>query len=185
MELDKVIAERHSVRNFKENKKPPYTKIIKAIEAASLSPLAGNLPSVEYILVSDKDKILELAQAAQQDFIAKLSYVVVICTDKKQLEKSYYKRADKYANQQAGAVIENFLLKITDMGMSSCWVGAFADDMVKRILKIPDEIQVDALLPIGYEMPTSIKTKQRKPDFENSLYFDTYKNKFFKPLKSP
>jgi len=184
MDLDKAIRERHCVRDFKKTKKPIYTKIIRAIESASLAPLAGNLPSIKYILVSDKDKIKELAEAAQQDFISDVNHVVVICTDIKQLKRSYYDRAIKYAQHQAGAVIENFLLKITDLGLASCWVGAFTDDMVKRILKIPDEIEVEAILPIGSEMPRE-KPKKRKPDFENSLYFDKYKNKFYKPLKAP
>jgi len=184
MDLDKAIQTRHCVREFKKTKKPDPKKIIKAIEAASKAPLAGNLPSVRYILVTDEKKIKELAEASQQDFIADTHALVVICTDKKQLEKNYYDRAIKYAHHQAGAVIENFLLKITDMGLASCWVGAFADDMVKRILTIPDEIDVDAILPVGYEMPTQKPTK-RKPDFQYALYFDKYKEKYFKPIISP
>ena len=185
MEFDKVVKERKSVRTFMETKKPKYREIIKAIESASRAPLAGNLPSLKYILVSDKKKIAELAQAAQQDFITKATYVVVLCSDKKQLEEYYYERGDRYANQQAGAAIENFLLQIVDLKLGSCWVGAFSDETVKRILRIPDEVDVEALLPVGYELEDKSQKKHMLQGIEQNLYFDTYKNKTMKTHRSP
>ncbi len=189
MDFDKVIDARHSVRNFKESKKPGYRDVISAIEAASKAPLAGNLPALKYILVSDKSKIEELAQAAAQSFIAKAPYIVVVCSGKKFLEKYYYDRADRYAKHQAGAAIENFLLKITALGLASCWIGAFSDETIKRILKVPDDVDVDALLPVGYELEESEKAKKpkrmEKPDMNSILFFDKFKEKFMAPLRKP
>jgi nitroreductase len=184
MDLDQTINERHCVNNFKETKKPNYKDVIKAIEAASKAPAAGNLPAIKYILVSDKDKIQELAQAAQQSFIGKAHYVIAVTVDKSFLEKYYYDRADHYAHQQAGASIENFLLKITDLGLASCWIGAFSDETVKRILKIPKDIDIVSLLPIGYEL-SDIKPKKMKPDLNTIVFFDKYKNKNMKPERKP
>jgi len=170
MEFDKVLNKRHSARRFKETKKPDYQKVIEAIDAASKAPLAGNLPCLKYILVSDKKLIDELAKACQQEFIEKVHYIVVVCTDKKFLEKSYYERAEMYIRQEAGAAIENFLLKITDLGIASCWIGAFSDETVRRVLNIPDNIQIEALLPVGYEIET--KEKKIRPSLESTMYFD-------------
>jgi len=143
---------------------------MEAIDAASKIPLAGNLPCLKYILVSDKKLINELAEACQQDFISKVSYIVVVCTDRKFLEKSYYERADMYSRQQSGAAIENFLLKITDLELASCWIGAFSDETVRRVLKIPDNIQVEALLPVGYEVEKT--EKKSRPTLESTMYYD-------------
>jgi len=170
MEFDKVLNNRHSARKFKETKKPDYRKVMEAINAASKIPLAGNLPCLKYILVSDKKLISELAEACQQDFISKVHYIVVVCTDRKFLEKSYYERAEIYAKHEAGAAIENFLLKITDMELASCWIGAFSNETVKRILKIPDNIQVEALLPVGYEIEKT--EKKSKLTLESTMYYD-------------
>jgi len=170
MEFDKVLDNRHSARKFKETKKPDYGKIMEAIDAASKIPLAGNLPCLKYILVSDEKLITELAEACQQDFISQVSYVVVVCTDRKFLEKSYYERAEMYARHEAGAAIENFLLKITDLGLASCWIGAFSDETVRRILKIPDNIQVEAILPVGYS--TEKTEKKTRPTLESTMYYD-------------
>jgi nitroreductase len=183
MDFDKIIKERRSIRNFKTTKKPNYKDVIAAIDAASKAPIAGNIYAIKYILIQDKEKIKALSVACQQDFIAHASFIVAVCSDKKNLEANYLERGRMYSRQQAGASIENFLLKITELGLASCWIGAFADDSVKRILKIPDEIDVEALLPVGFELG---KSKQKtKPDLDRVLFFDEWKNKFMSPKKMP
>jgi nitroreductase len=183
MEFDKVIKERHSVRSFKKGKKPDYRKVIEAIESATKAPLAGNIYAIKYILVSDKNKINELAEAAQQDFIGDIGFVIVVCSDKKDLVRNYYERGKMYSRQQAGAAVENILLKLVDLGLASCWIGAFSDETVKRILKIPDDIDVEAILPVGYELG---KTKQpRKPSMDDILFYDFWKNDYMKPRHMP
>jgi len=181
MDFDKLVKERHCVRNFKSNKKPDYKAVIAAIEAATKAPLAGNIVSMRYIIVQDKESIKALTVAAQQPFFKNVDYIIVICSDKKDLIRSYYERGKIYAHQQAGASIENLFLKITELGLATCWVGAFSDETVKRILKIPDNIDVEAMLPIGYEL--SKKKQGSKPDLDRVVFFDTWNNKFMKPKR--
>ncbi len=184
MEFDRVVSSRHSTRKFQETNIPHYSKIIECIKSAASAPLAGNLPVIKYIVILDKKTIRELSIAAQQDFIAQAGYVIAICTDKKLLEKYYYERAEKYARQQAGAVIENFLLKVADLKLASCWIGAFDDDSVKRILKIPDEIDIEALLPVGYDMPDFRQKKEDKePKLDNLVFFNKYGEAHMTPIK--
>lgn len=182
MNLDKTIKERHCARKFK-SKKPDWRKILEALELAALAPLAGNIPTVKFILVSEKEKIEELAKAATQDFIAQAQCVVVVCSDPTQCERSYGKRAERYCRQQAGAAIENLFLKLTDLKLATCWVGAFSDITVKRILKIPDNAEVEAILPIGYEMGKI--TQRKKPDLDDVLFFNKWKNKFMTKKRMP
>jgi len=181
MELDKAIRERHSVRKF-STKKVNWRDIIKAIELAKLAPLAGNIPTIKFILITDEEKIKQLADACQQNFVKTAKSIVAVCSDTTQCERSYDERGKRYATQQAGAAIENFLLKLTELKLATCWTGAFYDAQVKGILQIPENIQVEALLPIGYEMPPKSK-QQRKPDLDTILYFNTWKNKHLKPIK--
>ena len=182
MNLDKAIKKRHSVKRFKL-KKPDYGKILEAIEAATKGPLAGNIPTLKFMLISDKEKIAQLAEASTQDFVGSTHYVVVVCSDPSNCVRSYEKRGEMYCLQQAGAAIQNFLLKITEMKLATCWVGAFSDKTVKRILKIPDNVRVDGLFPVGYELG---KLEQKnKPSLDASVYFDTWKNKYMKPISKP
>jgi nitroreductase len=183
MDLDKAIKERHCVRRFK-TKAPDWRDLIKAIDLARLAPSAGNIPTLKFVVVTEQDKIQRLAEASQQDFVGTAQYVVVVCTDPTQCVRSYEERGNKYCSQQAGAAIQNFFLKLTDLGLSTCWVGSFADEQVKRILQIPENAIVEGIFPIGYEMPPKDKQKPKAP-LEDVLYFNKWKNKYMAPLKKP
>ena len=182
MDIDKCINQRCSCRRFR-SKKPDWKDIIKAIESASKAPLAGNIPTIKFILVSDKDKISELAEASQQDFISQVDYVIAVCSDPKQCILSYGERGKRYAKHQAGAAIENFLLKLESLGLATCWTGAFSDETVKRVLQLPEDVEPEAIFPIGYAFE---KRKQRKkPDLDSVLYFDVWKNKYMTKIRKP
>lgn len=172
MKFDEIIEARHTVREFKKGKKPDYKDILEVVNCASKGPLAGNQPCLKYVIVTEKDKIKQLAEAAQQNFIADIEYCIVVCSDKKFLKKSFYDRADIYSRQQAGAAIMTMLLKITELGLASCWVGAFAEDTVKRAIGIPADLDVEAILPIGYEMGKP--KKKTKPNLDSILFFNGY-----------
>jgi nitroreductase len=171
MDLDKTIKERRSVRKFK-SAKPDWRDIIECIDAMRYAPMAGNNFSIKVILVDEEDKIQELAETAQQPFIAQANYVLVVCTTPSRTEISYGERGKIYLKQQAGAAIQNFLLKITEKKLSSCWIGHFAETQVKRTLSIPEDVHVEALLPVGYAFKKP--EQKRKIELDAFLYFNTY-----------
>ena len=143
MDLDKAISSRKSVKKFSK-KKPDWRKIIEAIDSARYSPMAGNIFSLKFILVSDKEKIQQLSKASEQEFVGDAQYVVVVCSNPSRTLNAYEERGENYLKQQAGTGIQNFLLKLNDFGLATCWIGHFVDDKIKNILKIPKEINVEA-----------------------------------------
>jgi nitroreductase len=181
MELDFAIKDRHSVRDF-TNKKPDWREIIECIDSARYAPMAGNNFTLRFVLVSDLEKIKKLTQAAQQDFIQNCQYIVVICSDKKRIINAFEERGEKYAKQQAGAGIQNILLSLTKKGLATCWIGHFVEDQIKSTLGIPDNIDVEAMLPIGYEKKLK-QPKKQKADLDQCLFFDKYKNKRMQNIK--
>ena len=172
MDLDKTISQRRSIRSF-SNKKVKWHKILEAIDAANQAPFAGNINNLKFIIVENKEAIEYLTQCCQQSWIRESSFVVVVCAETKKLEGIYDSHGKIYSKQQAGAAIQNFLLKITELGLASCWVGAFSEAQVKRKLQIPDNYDVEALLPIGY---ASKKVKPiKKERLETTIYWETWK----------
>ncbi|MEA3329211.1 MAG: nitroreductase family protein [Nanoarchaeota archaeon] len=178
MNLDKVIEARRSVRRF-HSKVPNWRKILDAVNCARKAPLAGNISSLKFILVDEVEKIAQLAESSGQKFVADVHFVLVVVSDTKEVVRSYDERGEKYANQQAGAAIENLLLKLTELKLGACWVGAFDDDQVKRILKIPEDSEPVAIIPIGF--PLLKGSQKKKPHLDRCLYFNKYKGKFMKP----
>ena len=46
--------------------------------------------------------------------------------------------------------VDHMTLQAEELGLGTCWIGAFYQEKVKEILKIPDRYNVVALLPLGY-----------------------------------
>lgn len=173
MDLSKAFVERRSVREFKA-KKVPWDYIIHIMDAALHAPKAGNLNNLKFVIVTDEDMKKRIAEHSNQPWIADADTILVVCSDETTLKASYDERGRLYAKQQAGAAIQNALLKITELGLASCWVGAYGDELIRNDLHIPQHIDVEALLPIGYEK-ASAKTKQsKKPALENVMYWDLW-----------
>jgi nitroreductase len=182
MDFDKVIKKRASIKNYSD-KEVKYDKIIDAIEAANLAPSPGNLSIIKYIIVEDKETINNLSDACQQDFIKDAKVLVILCSDSQKVKLMYDKRADKYIKQHAGAAIENFLLKITEMKLASCWIGAFSEVTVKNILNVPEDTEIEAILPIAYQTKSDKTIQKPKIELGRIVYFEKYGNKYKKPVR--
>ena len=184
MDLNETIRKRASIKKY-SGKKPSMDLILKIIEASNHAPSPGNLSIVKYIIVEDQEKIKKIAKACQQEFIGDAQVLVVIISDSKKIDLMYDKRSKKYVKQHVGAVIENFLLKATELNLGSIWIGAFVDNMIKRILEIPesDNIEVEAILPVGYPLKNTNITQKKKPGLSGRLYFESYGNAQKVPYK--
>ncbi|VVB78600.1 Coenzyme F420:L-glutamate ligase [uncultured archaeon] len=180
MNFEEVVKKRASVRKYSD-KLPDIKNLIKCIEIANLAPSPGNIALIKYIIIEDQEKIDEIAEACQQDFIRGSQILIVVCSEQKNAETAYESRGKKYTKQHAGAVIEHLLLEITNLGMASCWVGAYSDMILKRILEIPEDIDIEAILPIGYQSRLDKTMQRKKPVLENRIFFGTWKNKYRKP----
>ena len=142
---------------------------MEAIDASRFAPMAGGIYTPQFIIVSDPGKIHKLAQCAQQPFISKAQYIVVVISNPKMPTNAYGKQGDAYCRQQAGAAIQNFLLKIEEKGLSTCWIGHFSDEQIKRELKIPGNVNVETIFPIGYAFKK--EKPKRRIDLDRILYF--------------
>jgi len=180
MDFNKLIKSRASVRKF-SSKKPDWRNIIECIDAARFIPRAGSNYTLKFIMVDDAESIKKIAKACRQDFILSTKYVVVVCSNPSRLVNAYGEAGNIYARQEAGAGIENFLLKIEEKGLATCWVGYFVEDLIKEVLKIPDGVNVEAVFPIGFEYEKK-RTKKAPIDLDRILYFNSYgKTKMPKP----
>jgi len=175
MEFDTVIKKRHSVRSFK-SKSVSWKHLLDAIDAAIHIPSAGNNFNLKFIIVEHPDKIEKIARLANQIWINEAPAVIIVCSDDKQLENLYGDRGRVYSRQHAGAAIEHILLKLTDLGLSACWIGGYDDDMMRSHFKIPENQQIEAIIPVGYEKPNerSKARKVRKRSLESAIYWEEW-----------
>ncbi len=175
MQVDTAIKRRHSIRRY-SSKGVGWDKIVEVLDSATYAPYAGNLCTLRLILVSDKQKIQEIAKGARQNFIVHVPVLIVVCSDSSIAINAYGERGFKYSRQQAGAAIQNMLLKITDLGLASCWTGAFDDNMIKGILGIPQNIEIEAILPLAHKSVIR-EIKRNNIPLHNILYFEHFGRK--------
>jgi len=173
MEFDSVVRRRKSVRKFQRNK-ISFRFLMDAVDSANQGPFSGNHNHLKYLIVEDKEKIKEIAEACEQDWIEEAPALVLVCSDDSHLEGLYGVRGRVYSRQSAGAAIYGLMLKLSDIGIGSCWVGAYSDEKIRRIFDIPKDFQVEAIVPIGFSDDGA--GKEKKKSLERSIYWEKWKN---------
>jgi len=163
MDLLEVIKKRRSIRSFKKQDLP-HDIVEKLLEAARWAPSAGNVQPWKFVVVSSQKTKQELSMAASsQKSLEEASVVIVVCADEKRAEESYGVRGKTlYCLQDTAAAVQDILLTACSLGLGSCWVGAFKEDEVRKIIKAPKKMRPVALIPVGYpnEAP---RARNRRP----------------------
>ncbi len=158
MQVHEAIKNRRSVRAYKSDPIPEQS-LRKVLEAARLAPSAHNDQDWKFIIIKDIKKRKQLAQAARsQSFIAEAP--VVIAAVALNPERVMSCEVPAYAINLTIAV-DHMTLQACEQGLGTCWIGAFSQEEVKKILSIPDKYKVVALLPIGFP-DDSPRPKTRK-----------------------
>jgi len=171
MQFDSVVKKRKSVRSF-TNKKASWKDVLEAVDAAIQGPFASNQNNLKFLIVEEKEMIEEIADLCEQDWIKDSGILVVLCSDDEYLEDIHGEHGRVFSRQQAGAAIQTLMLKLTDLGLGSCWVGAYDEEVIRRKLGIPKEKQIEAIVPIGHERVT--EKKKHKKKLENVLYWEKW-----------
>lgn len=149
MDLYEAIEGRRSVRAFTGEGVSDST-IEKILEYGNLAPTAGNLQSRDFIVVREADTKVKLAEAAHgQEFVSQAPVAVVVCANSERA-KPYQRRGEElYCIQDATAAIQNILLAVHAEGYGACWVGAFNESQVSKILGLPSTVRPLAIIPMG------------------------------------
>jgi nitroreductase len=168
MDVFEAISKRRSVRLY-EDYEMPNEDLLKILEAARLAPSARNLQPWRFIVVKDKETKDKLGIAAlNQQFIADASVIIAVISDPEESPRWYL--------QDPMIAVEHMCLEAVELGYGTCWIGAFSEDKVKKILKIPNKFKVICLLPIG-KPAESPRPRRRKP-LEDIVFSEYYGNKF-------
>ncbi len=178
MGIIELIKDRRSIREYVNDRDINYEDILEIIEAARWAPSSGNLQNWYFIIIKDKEKIKQIAIAAKQEFIKDSAAVIIVCSDDKLVENIYGNRGKMYAIQNVAASIQNMLLVATEKGIGTCWIGAFDEEKVREIASIPNNINIHAIITLGY-YNNKPPAPERKP-LEDIVFFEKWGNKKYK-----
>ncbi len=157
-----TVSRRRSIRSF-QLKPVEDEKIFKILETVNLAPSAGNLQAYEIVLVRDEERKKALAEAAwAQWFIAEAPVVFVVCANKRRSAVRYGSRGENlYSINDASIAAAYLELAAAALGLGSCWVGAFRDEMVSKVIEAPSHIRPIAIIPVGYPAESPIRPRRR------------------------
>ncbi len=169
MQIHEAIKNRRSVRAYKSDPIPEQS-LRKVLEAARLAPSAHNDQDWKFIIIKDIKKRKQLAQAARsQSFIAEAP--VVIAAVALNPERVMSCEVPAYAINLAIAV-DHMTLQACEQGLGTCWIGAFSQEEVKKVLKIPDKYKVVALLPLGF--PADFPKPKTRKSLEEIICYENF-----------
>lgn len=167
MNVMQAIKKRYSVRSY-QGRLVEEEKIGVILEAARLAPSAKNLQEWRFIVVRDKPTRQRLMQAAKGQVFVGQAPVVIACCAK--TDNHVMTCGQLCYPIDVAIAIEHMVLRATEEGLGTCWVGAFYEDQVKDILGIPEDIRVVELLTLGYAAKPYNMQKNRLSLKEITMY---------------
>jgi len=127
-------------------------QIGRVLDAGRLAPTAGNLQNYKVILVRERAGIQKIAEAAlQQYWIETAPVILAIVAEPQRARQFYGERGEKaYSIMNCATIAENMALTAHAIGLATCMVGAFDQDMMRAAVGAPDYVNVELILTLGY-----------------------------------
>ena len=175
MEVFDAIKGRRSVRKYKL--KPIERELIKTLlDAAHWAPSGGNIQPWKFIVVEDP-KVLEVTRKISPGYFGEAPLAILVCSDKEKahrvggvLGRDYLSAAD------CAMATQNILLAAYALGLGTCVVKSFSYTAIKEILEIPNGIEPELLVIIGY--PDQIPKPPTRISLNEMVYLNKFGEKF-------
>ena len=148
--------------------------IVKLIRNAHRAPSAGHTQVQEFIIVKDPLIKKKLRRAAvDQEYVEEAPVLIILCSNTSRSVDRYGIRGRDFYSIIDGAFVSMLILLTTvNEGIGACFVGAFEDDKVSKILEIPEQVRPIGIICVGYsdEEPERI---ERIP-LSKLVYYNKY-----------
>jgi nitroreductase len=171
-----LINCRQSDRKYSD-KPVEKEKLERIIEAGRMAPSACNAQPWKFIVVTDPELVLKIADAASakligmNSFVAQAPAILVIVREKPNMSSKVgatIKNKD-YSLIDIGIATENICLQAKAEQLGSCIIGWFDERQMKKLLKIPKSKRVELIITLGYSLSDQ-REKRRKPAAETVSY---------------
>jgi nitroreductase len=146
-------------------------KIEKVLEAGRLSHSANNRQEWKFIVVKNAETKKKLVRVAMnQSFIDQAPVVLVACATE---SKAVMTCGHPTYAVDVSIAFAYMLLQAYELGLGTCWIGAFSEDEVKSILGVPKHVRVVALSPLGY--PATDAGARSRKSLDEITCFEMYR----------
>jgi len=169
MNVMEAIKTRRSIRSY-EDTPVEEEKLLQVLEAGRLAPSSANRQEWRFVVVRDAQTRMKLMSAAKnQPFVGQAPVIIACCA---RTDKHVMTCGELCYSIDVAIAIDHMTLAAWELGLGTCWIGAFYADQVREILGIPDEVPVVELLALGY--PEKIPSKTDRLPMEEIVHWDRW-----------
>ncbi len=179
-ELMDIIKKRRSVRAYLD-KPVENEKIKQIIEAARLAPSSCNSQCWRFVIAKDdvKEQIVKNGLGGfilANRWAKNVPIIIVACADLNFLTHKVGAgiKGIEYHLLDIGIAVEHLVLRATELGLGTCWIGWFNERAVRKILKIPRNIKITALITLGYPKEELKLHEKQRLDLKKILFWNEY-----------
>ena len=170
-----AIKNRRSCRSY-HTKKVSFEIIFEILNTALNYPCAGNIVNTSIVYIENKQKIEKISDlCCEQLWVSESSNLIIVLRDDKKVLNSYPEVGKKYSLQATAACIQNILILANYFGLGACWVLACDDSSIKELIGADENLEIDAIIPIGNVK--GVCEKQEKSCPYATIYFENFGNK--------
>ncbi len=182
MELKETIKGRRSIRKF-SSKNVSRETIAEIINVARYAPSAGNTQNWMTIVVTDEEKRKAIATAClEQNWMNTAPVLLVICNKFKKVVNLYGKLGKMFSIQDCAVFATNIMLLSVEKKLGTCWVGAFDNEAISRILDIPENADPEIILALGHPLD-SPKGVGMRESIQDLVFFEKWGSRKAKDKK--
>lgn len=162
MDVEEAIRTRRSIRKWSDRPLERET-IVKLMESVRLAPSGHNGQQWELIVVTEKDRLEQLVPICNnQRHVGEAGAFMFIVTDP----------SAKWIHVDPAIAMDHLTLQAREMGLGTCWIGAFDEARMRQFLDIPEEKVAVIGMTLGY--PGDDPEPKGRRSLDELVHWDSY-----------
>ncbi|MEM2094168.1 MAG: nitroreductase family protein [Candidatus Bathyarchaeia archaeon] len=157
------IVGRRTIRKFMQ-RRIPRELLVRCVDAARMSPSGGNAQPLKYIVVDDEKLLPEVFSTlswarhipgykhAPEE--VPVAYIVILLDTKVRDQPGH----------DVGISAMSISLVAFEAGVSSCMLGSVDREHLRRILRVPEALQIQLVIALGYPLEKSRAVEMKDDD---------------------
>jgi nitroreductase len=167
MDFVELVGQRYSVRAYRSD--PIETdKLDVVLDAVRLAPTAANRQAFQIIVIRTAGHESELERIYGRDWFVQAPLVICACGLP---DQNWVRRDGKnYNDVDVAIVMDHLTLAAADVGLGTCWIGAFDPAAAREVLGLPEGVEPIAFTPLGY--PADRPRPKVRKDLSDLVRYD-------------
>ncbi|SFE49964.1 nitroreductase family protein [Alteribacillus iranensis] len=176
MEFNQLIRERREITQYTNDAIPDHA-LRNILDAALLAPSGNGLPSREFIVVREKERLHHLEGTTPFMPWLKEAAAAIVVTGRPDVSK--------YWLQDASIACSYIWLSAVDQGLGAAFGAVYhahdekeskiREDFVRKALSIPSDTRILAIIGLGY--PAAHPGSKEPPENSELIYYESYQRK--------